>query len=832
MPRLTIDNRPVEVAKGTKVIAAAEQLGIYIPRFCYHEALGSVGACRMCAVMFLEGPVKGLEMSCMTEARDGMVVSTVHPEAQAFRRHVVEWLMLNHPHDCPVCDEGGQCLLQDMTVSSGHGIRRYDGPKRTYRDQDLGPFVSHEMNRCIHCWRCRRFYQEYAGGRDLGAMQIGWRTYFGRQQSGRLQSPFAGNVVDLCPTGVYTDKPSRYEGRYWDFARAESICPHCSLGCATTLNVRYRRVVRQEARPSLEVNGHFICDRGRYGYGFADHHRRPRTARIDGQEVETNAALRKAAKRLGFIAREHGPSAVAALGSPRLGLEGMIALQRLCAEQGWSGARFFLEPDLALRVRAVAQGLTPQLAVSLRELERADFILAVGVEPLGEAPMLALALRKAWRSGATVGRLDPRPSELPLTVKHLPLAPGVLENALAWLVKQSFRAKERRKLEAEHPHLMGPDDAAGLSKPELRELKRLARALAKSERPVLVCGTDLVPQGLPGRAAGLAGVLGEHGQEAGLFYVLPGANAMGAALVNPDEGAEDNLLEAVEAGEVKALLAVESDPLFSFPDRARLARALEGLELLVVLDHLPNPCEAKAGVFLPVANLFEGQGASLVNQEGRLQRALSAGEVGTPLDQVSGGGHPPRVYSLDAPGGGLLSSAALLEQMARELSTHSEKLPRQSGWEWLAERHPGFAHLFEHGRPPYGQRLLPLSLGPHEAEDEPLAAMPGEDALEILVSPGFMPGEELASYSPVLAKVAEEAVLYLHPATAEGLGLAAPGRVRLRLEQGELELPLRLAEGLHPRMAWLVPGPGHAWQMLRGRRQVLPVANLRVGGGS
>ena len=173
MPRLIIDNQEIEVPEGTKVIDAAEQLGIMIPRFCYHSALGAVGACRLCAVKFVDGPVQGIEMSCMTEAQDEMVVSTDHPEATAFRRFIIECLMMNHPHDCPVCDEGGHCLLQDETVSGGHDIRRYKGKKRTFRDQYLGPLVQHEMNRCIHCYLCVRFYQEFAGYRDLAAFQIG-----------------------------------------------------------------------------------------------------------------------------------------------------------------------------------------------------------------------------------------------------------------------------------------------------------------------------------------------------------------------------------------------------------------------------------------------------------------------------------------------------------------------------------------------------------------------------------------------------------------------------------------------------------------------------------
>ncbi len=154
MPKLIIDDKEIEVAPKTMVIEAAAQLGIMIPRFCYHPALGSVGACRVCAVKFFDGPVKGIQMSCMVAAQDGMVVSTTDAEAVDFRKHVIEWLMVNHPHDCPVCDEGGHCLLQDMTVSGGHGIRRYAGRKRTYIDQYLGPLVQHEMNRCIHCYRC------------------------------------------------------------------------------------------------------------------------------------------------------------------------------------------------------------------------------------------------------------------------------------------------------------------------------------------------------------------------------------------------------------------------------------------------------------------------------------------------------------------------------------------------------------------------------------------------------------------------------------------------------------------------------------------------------
>ncbi|HSC71315.1 MAG TPA: 2Fe-2S iron-sulfur cluster-binding protein, partial [Candidatus Methylomirabilis sp.] len=225
MPKLIVDNIEVEVPAGTSVLEAARKVGIWIPHFCYHPALGSVGACRLCAMKFLEGPVKGVQMSCMVPAQDGMVVSTTDGEAARMRSLVIEWLMLNHPHDCPVCDEGGECLLQDYTVAGGHGTRRYHGKKRTFRNQDLGPYVEHEMNRCIECYRCVRFYQDFAGGTDLGVMANANRVYFGRFTDGTLESPFSGNLVDICPTGVYTDKTARFRARYWDYEMAPSVCP-------------------------------------------------------------------------------------------------------------------------------------------------------------------------------------------------------------------------------------------------------------------------------------------------------------------------------------------------------------------------------------------------------------------------------------------------------------------------------------------------------------------------------------------------------------------------------------------------------------------------------
>ncbi|HYH55090.1 MAG TPA: 2Fe-2S iron-sulfur cluster-binding protein, partial [Anseongella sp.] len=231
MATLFIDNRPYEAKEGKNLLEACLSLGFDLPYFCWHPAMGSVGACRQCAVKSYkdEGDTRGkLVMSCMEPVRDQARISISDGEATAFRSHIIEWLMTNHPHDCAVCDEGGACHLQDMTVMTGHNYRNFRFNKRTYNNQYLGPFLHHEMNRCIHCYRCVRFYKDYAGGKDLDAMGAHNHVYFGRSEEGTLENEFSGNLAEVCPTGVFTDKTlKQHYTRKWDMTYAPSVCPGC-----------------------------------------------------------------------------------------------------------------------------------------------------------------------------------------------------------------------------------------------------------------------------------------------------------------------------------------------------------------------------------------------------------------------------------------------------------------------------------------------------------------------------------------------------------------------------------------------------------------------------
>jgi NADH-quinone oxidoreductase subunit G len=818
MPKLSIDNRHIEVPAGTKVIQAAERLDIMIPRFCYHPALGSVGACRVCAVKFLKGPVKGIQMSCMVDAADGMVVSTTDEEAVEFRRHVLELLMLHHPHDCPVCDEGGHCLLQDMTISGGHGLRRYPGKKRTHIDQHLGPLIQHEMNRCIQCYRCSRLYQDYCGYRDLGVMRLGHRVYFGRQRDGTLESPYAGNLTDICPTGVFTDKPSRYVGRRWDYERASGLCLNCSLGCHTTVSARYRETVRQEARYSTLVNGHFICDRGRYGFFYAGRSDRPRQAEVDRQVVSRETALAAAAQKLDAVARHWGAGAIACAGSLRNNLNTIATIHRISRESGWHKPALWMDRRVAARVKTAVSRLEADTAVSLRQVEEADTILVVGADPTNEAPMLTLAMRQAQRQGARVVVIDPRPVLLPFDIDQLPLSPEEMLPALGTVIRHV--AARARVQELGQKALSFCESIPHGPVPISDRIEDVVGILKASRRPVIVCGTEVVPDGAPALAADLAILLMTGDRRAGLFYVFPGANAFAAALPPEEPTSFEDLLAAIEAKTVRALVLVECDPLHAFADRPRLEKALPSLDVLVVMDYLGTGTVKRADVFLPTATIFES-GGQFINQEGRLQSVPPAYQGGLSVRSAGQDGHPPRDYGSGMPGADPAAAHHMLAAMA---GADRPQLEVAAWRDWLA------GHLDWQGAlpatddvPEDGIRLLAAAAGERFSLD--WASMTDdrhrtESRLRLVTVDWTFGTEELSCYSRCLDDVAPPPVMFMQTADAEKLGFSDADEVLVTTEAGSVTVALRVVENMragvlvlprHHRLDWHQLGTGPLW---------------------
>ena len=372
MATIIVDNKSYRVDERQNLLVACLGHGLNVPYFCWHPAMGSVGACRQCAVKQFkdEKDQSGrLVMSCMTPATNGTRISIDDPEAKAFRASVIEWLMVNHPHDCPVCDEGGECHLQDMTVMTGHVYRRSRFPKRTHRNQALGPFIRHEMNRCIQCYRCVRFYRDYAGGRDLNVFGAHDALYFGREQDGTLENEFSGNLVEVCPTGVFTDKTFfHHYARKWDLQAAQSICPHCSLGCNTTAGERSGTLRRITNRFNSQVNGYFLCDRGRFGYEYVNSdHRIKRPLVRSGSDRIQPGMPEDVSKTLEFAAERLRKSrGIVGIGSPRASLEANVALQSLVGpQQFYQGINEREQQLLSTILNVLRDGPVPSASIPL-----------------------------------------------------------------------------------------------------------------------------------------------------------------------------------------------------------------------------------------------------------------------------------------------------------------------------------------------------------------------------------------------------------------------------------------------------------------------------------
>lgn len=631
MATIYIDNKPYEVKDGQNLLHACLSLGFDIPYFCWHPAIHSVGACRQCAVKLFrdEKDLKGkIVMSCMTPAEHGTRISIDDPDAKTFRAGVIEWLMLNHPHDCPVCDEGGECHLQDMTVMTGHVYRRSRFRKRTHRNQYLGPFVNHEMNRCIQCYRCVRFYRDYAGGRDLEVFGSHDHVYFGRQKEGILENYFSGNLVEVCPTGVFTDKTlKRHYTRKWDLQTAPSLCVHCGVGCNTIAGERYGELRRILNRYHEEVNGYFLCDRGRFGYEFVNSEKRIRQAMILNKEkglhepVSGESILEHLSRILYFGA------GVIGIGSPRASLEANFALRELVGQEHFFSG--LSKSDYHL-VSAITEILSkgPARSPSLKDVASADAVLILGEDLPNTAPMLSLSLRQSVRQ---------KPMEIPKKL-NIPLwHDAAVRNAIQEQRGPLFVATpDRTQLDeiATETYRGSPHDLArlgfavaheldprippvpGMSGETISLAQRIARCLMDAKRPLILSGMGSGTEEVIHAAANVAWALCRKGHPAQLCFAVPESNTFGLGLMGGRNISE--AFRMVEEGRADTVIILEND-LYLREDAPMVDRFLNSCGHVIAIDHLSTRTTSKAELVIPCATFAESDG-TLVNNEGRAQR--------------------------------------------------------------------------------------------------------------------------------------------------------------------------------------------------------------------
>jgi NADH-quinone oxidoreductase subunit G len=656
---LVIDGREVGATEGEMLHDAAKRGDVEIPVFCYEPKLGEpVGACRMCLVE-IEGIPK-LQTSCSTPVRDGMVVHTRTDQVKHAQSAVVEFLLVNHPLDCPVCDKGGECPLQDITMGWGPGKSRMTDPKRHFQKPvELSPLVAIDRERCILCYRCVRFSQEVSEDSQLQLLERGDRTFVGTFDDRPYVDPFHGNITDLCPVGALTSYTYRFRARPWDIEQAGSVCTLCPSQCNVSFTVRDEQVKRTVARDNPDVDDGWLCDRGRYGFEMFAAEQRVTGPRLRGGPTTWDEAIAKAAEALSSAsefdragARSNSPARGATIVGDASNEEGYL-VQRIVRDALGSPhveSRSARGPGRETLLR-LAQ---PELSARVREIDDAEAVLLVGSDPLHSSPILDLRIRKAMRrNGARLAVATDRPTTLDGGAAAVSrYAPGEATHFLAELA---------RTLHSETPGSAVPfPPMAG----ERNSAAEVAEVLRGAERVVIVWGERIGREGEEATTALLdvAAALDLAGKEgSGLLEIPDLANARGlreagclpdagpglsevaavAGAVPGEEGASgangtfpaagmstEQIRAALESGELKTLLLFGVDPLRDFPDTAAWDRALTAADNLIVFSTFENATTAKADVVFPLETHAEKDG-TITHPDGRLQRVRpSAGRPG------------------------------------------------------------------------------------------------------------------------------------------------------------------------------------------------------------
>ena len=601
MVEIELDGQTVEVPQGSMVMHAANKLGTYVPHFCYHKKLSIAANCRMCLVEVEKAP-KPLP-ACATPATQGMKVFTHSAKAVEAQRSVMEFLLINHPLDCPICDQGGECQLQDLAVGYGKSNSRYDEEKRVVFHKNVGPLISmQEMSRCIHCTRCVRFGQEVAGVMELGMINRGEHSEISTFVGQTVDSELSGNMIDLCPVGALTSKPFRYEARTWELGRKRSVSPHDSLGANTTVQTKANKVMRVVALENEAINECWISDRDRFSYEGLNSKDRVTTPMVKqgGQWLETDwqSALDYVAHSLKTIASESGPQSIGALAHPISSTDELHLLQKMVRSLGSD------QVETRLRQTDIhGAASSPWLGMSVAQLSELDRALVIGSFLRKDQPVLAARLRTASKRGLQVSRIDAGGDDWLITA-----ATGIAATPSGWLNALSAVAQAVAKAKS----VSAPAGTANAT--ITAAAQKIADSLLSGTQAAVLIGSAAMAHPQASDLHVLAQFIAQH-TGATLGFLPEGGNAVGASLVKANGAG----VQSVLSGDRRAVILMNLEPDADLPNPMDARAALAKANTVIALSAYQSADLLEvADVILPITPFTETV-STFVNLEGRAQ---------------------------------------------------------------------------------------------------------------------------------------------------------------------------------------------------------------------
>lgn len=600
MVEIELDGKAVEVPQGSMVMHAANKLGTYIPHFCYHKKLSIAANCRMCLVEVEKAP-KPLP-ACATPVTQGMKVFTHSAKAVEAQRSVMEFLLINHPLDCPICDQGGECQLQDLAVGYGKSNSRYEEEKRVVFHKNVGPLISmQEMTRCIHCTRCVRFGQEVAGVMELGMVNRGEHSEITTFAGQTIDSELSGNMIDICPVGALTSKPFRYAARTWELGRKRSVSPHDSLGANTTIQTKANKVMRVVALENDAINECWISDRDRFAYEGLNSADRITTPMVKqgGHWLETDwqSAMDYVAHSLKTISSESGPEAVAALAHPISSVEELYLLQKMIRSLGSKQVETRLRQT---DVKGAASA--PWLGMSIAKVNELDRVLVIGSFLRKEQSLIAARIRTAAKRGLQVSRIDAGGDDWLIPATAIAATPSAWLNALGEVALAVAKAKSV---------------SAPVGTPKVNistSAEKIADSLLSGTSTSVLMGSAAIAHPYASDLHVLAQFIAEQ-TGATLGFLPVGGNAVGASLVNANGAG----VESVLSGERRAVILMNIEPDLDLPNPAGARAALAKANTVIALSAYKSADLLDvADVILPISTFTETV-STFVNAEGRSQ---------------------------------------------------------------------------------------------------------------------------------------------------------------------------------------------------------------------